>query len=234
MKTAKDWVIKFNNKVEECLLNRKYSSGQDDILSDSEAESLGLKNEEKEVEKFIETNTQMIDNDKYLCPLSGKKFKGKDYVRKHIMNKHGEKVDNVKKEVTYFNRYVRDANKDGPAEPRFVTGRSGGYGHGNGHDRHSSHNGHMNGGGYERGGKRDYNGSYRGGGDSYNRGGGYNDRYNSRGGHQTGYNPGSRRGGYGGGSHNYQEQEQMRRVSGGRGMVDYRDLDAPENMDMFG
>lgn len=45
-----------------------------------------------EVEKFILANTQELAKDKWLCPLSGKKFKGPDFIRKHIFNKHGEKV----------------------------------------------------------------------------------------------------------------------------------------------
>lgn len=44
-------------------------------------------------------NTQELGKDKWLCPLSGKKFKGPEFVRKHIFNKHGEKVEEVKKEV---------------------------------------------------------------------------------------------------------------------------------------
>ena len=40
-----------------------------------------------------------LGKDKWLCPLSGKKFKGPDFVRKHIANKHGEKIEEVKKEV---------------------------------------------------------------------------------------------------------------------------------------
>lgn len=47
---------------------------------------------ELEVEKFILANTQELGKDKWLCPLSGKKFKGPDFIRKHIFNKHGEKV----------------------------------------------------------------------------------------------------------------------------------------------
>lgn len=52
-----------------------------------------------EVERFIEMNTEKITENKYLCPLSGKKFKGPEFVRKHIFNKHMEKVDAVKQEV---------------------------------------------------------------------------------------------------------------------------------------
>jgi hypothetical protein len=31
--------------------------------------------------------------------LSGKKFKGPEFVRKHILNKHQDKIDEAKKEV---------------------------------------------------------------------------------------------------------------------------------------
>ncbi|KAH9383686.1 hypothetical protein HPB48_025452 [Haemaphysalis longicornis] len=53
----------------------------------------------REVEKFVVANTQELAKDKWLCPLSGKKFKGPEFVRKHIFNKHGEKVEEVRKEV---------------------------------------------------------------------------------------------------------------------------------------
>jgi len=52
-----------------------------------------------EVEKFITANTQELAKDKWLCPLSGKKFKGPEFVRKHILAKHMEKVEEVKQEV---------------------------------------------------------------------------------------------------------------------------------------
>lgn len=52
-----------------------------------------------EIEKFVEANTQELAKDKWLCPLSGKKFRGPDFVRKHIFNKHMDKVEAVKMEV---------------------------------------------------------------------------------------------------------------------------------------
>lgn len=52
-----------------------------------------------EAENFIEQNTQKLSENKYLCPLSGKKFKGPEFVKKHIFNKHMDKVEAVKKEV---------------------------------------------------------------------------------------------------------------------------------------
>ncbi len=68
-------------------------------LGEEDASKLGMKSEDDEVEKFVQANTQELGKDKWLCPLSGKKFKGPDFVRKHIFNKHSEKVEEVKKEV---------------------------------------------------------------------------------------------------------------------------------------
>jgi len=55
-----------------------------------------------EVEKFIKANTQELAKDKWLCPLSGKKFKGPEFVHKHILAKHMEKVEEVKQEVKSY------------------------------------------------------------------------------------------------------------------------------------
>lgn len=68
-------------------------------VSEKELMQLGAKIEEEEIEKFVTSNTQEISKDKWLCPLSGKKFKGPEFVRKHIFNKHIDKLDDVKKEV---------------------------------------------------------------------------------------------------------------------------------------
>lgn len=64
-----------------------------------------------EVEKFVQANTQELSKDKWLCPLSGKKFKGPDFIRKHIFNKHSEKVAEVKAEAEYFNNYLKDPKR---------------------------------------------------------------------------------------------------------------------------
>lgn len=65
------------------------------------------------MEKFINANTQEIGKDKWLCPLSGKKFKGPEFVRKHIMSKHMEKIDEVKVEVTqdFFVTWISAINQ---------------------------------------------------------------------------------------------------------------------------
>ena len=52
------------------------------------------------VEEFVKLNTEEQGPGKFHCPLSGKKFKGSEFVRKHIFNKHAEKVEGVKKDVS--------------------------------------------------------------------------------------------------------------------------------------
>ena len=59
-----------------------------------------------EIEKFITANTQELAKDKWLCPLSGKKFKGPEFVRKHILTKHVEKLDELKKDVSLSIMYL--------------------------------------------------------------------------------------------------------------------------------
>ena len=49
------------------------------------ARRLGLKDLNNEIEKFISSNCQKVEKDIGLWPLSGKKFKGPDYV-KNILN----------------------------------------------------------------------------------------------------------------------------------------------------
>ena len=80
-------------------------------LTDTEAGKLGLKTESDEVEKFIGSNCQEVAQDKWLCPLSGKKFKGPDYIRKHIVNKFPERLEEVKQDTAFFNNYLRDPSR---------------------------------------------------------------------------------------------------------------------------
>lgn len=104
-----------NNEIQEYVRNfeGKMSSflTKSVPLADTELKKLGAKDTDAEVEKFVQANTQELAKDKWLCPLSGKKFKGPEFIRKHIFNKHGEKVDEVKKEVEYFNNYLKDAKR---------------------------------------------------------------------------------------------------------------------------
>uniref|UniRef100_A0A8C3UUM7 SERRATE/Ars2 C-terminal domain-containing protein n=1 Tax=Catharus ustulatus TaxID=91951 RepID=A0A8C3UUM7_CATUS len=45
-------------------------------VPEEDAQRLGRKDPEQELEKFVSANTQELGKDKWLCPLSGKKFKG--------------------------------------------------------------------------------------------------------------------------------------------------------------
>lgn len=104
-------------------------------LTEDDAGKLGMKNEDDEVEKFVQANTQELGKDKWLCPLSGKKFKGPDFVRKHIFNKHAEKVDEVKKEVQYYNNYLKDPRRPQlPENPKSTGSGSSGGGRGSGRE----------------------------------------------------------------------------------------------------
>lgn len=38
--------------------------------------TLALKDVDMEIDKFVQANTRELAKDKWLCPLSGKKFKG--------------------------------------------------------------------------------------------------------------------------------------------------------------
>lgn len=203
-----EYTTNFENKLKPFLeVNGK--------ISEEEAVKLGKKNPEAEVEKFVQANTQELAKDKWLCPLSGKKFKGPDFVRKHIFNKHGEKVEEVKKEVAYFNNYLVDPKR--PCLPEHPANRPPGPSQG------AQHSG---GGGLlgvppsqPPGGMMGYGGRnppmmYGGnmppyGGPSF---GGRDVRDYGR--HNVGSRPYGRR-------------------SDPRPIIEYRDLDAPEEMDIF-
>ncbi len=75
------------------------------------AKRLGLKEMKEEIENFITSNCKKIEKNIWLCPLSGKKFKGPDYVRKHIETKHMEKLEELKRETDYFNRFIYDPKR---------------------------------------------------------------------------------------------------------------------------
>lgn len=66
-----DWQKTFEEKLGH-LFSVKES------LSEDEAAKMGRKDPEQEVEKFVLANTQELGKDKWLCPLSGKKFKVRD------------------------------------------------------------------------------------------------------------------------------------------------------------
>ncbi|XP_043237521.1 serrate RNA effector molecule homolog isoform X1 [Amphibalanus amphitrite] len=118
---VQDYISSFENKIGSFLL--PLTRWVDD---ECKKNGLILKDPEEEVEKFVQANTQELAKDKWLCPLSNKKFKGPDFVRKHIFNKHAEKVEEVKKEVEFFNNYLRDPKR--PQLPEHPSAKAGGAG----------------------------------------------------------------------------------------------------------
>ncbi|XP_033024917.1 serrate RNA effector molecule homolog [Lacerta agilis] len=114
-----DWQKTFEEKLTPLFSAREF-------LSEEEAQKMGKKDPEQEVEKFVTANTQELGKDKWLCPLSGKKFKGPEFVRKHIFNKHAEKIEEVKKEVSFFNNFLMDAKR--PALPELKPNQPPGQG----------------------------------------------------------------------------------------------------------
>lgn len=66
--TVLEWQKTFEEKLSPLLSVRE-------SLSEEEAQKMGRKDPEQEVEKFVTSNTQELGKDKWLCPLSGKKFK---------------------------------------------------------------------------------------------------------------------------------------------------------------
>nr|SVE85426.1 EOG090X04A7 [Daphnia pulicaria] len=213
-----DYCRSFENKIASFLEPIKR-------LSDEEASKLGLKESKAEVEKFVAANTQELAKDKWLCPLSGKKFKGPDFVRKHVFNKHAEKIDEVRKDVEYFNNYLRDPKR--PQLPEHPGNRAAGVRPSPMNEsQRGEHFGPPGGFGYgafNYGGGR---GSYGGGGfggppqiNSFSNAGG------GGGGRDFGFGGRNNRGGRGRGPQQSSYE--------GRTIIGYDDVDTPADFDVF-
>lgn len=59
------------------FLPEKPSKSED--KNESKLLTLAMKDVDTEIDKFVQANTRELAKDKWLCPLSGKKFKGKYY-----------------------------------------------------------------------------------------------------------------------------------------------------------
>lgn len=100
-----EYIKDFENKILSTLLKPIPE------ITPEEAKKLGLKDIDDGVDAFIKENTKELGEGKWLCPLSNKKFMGPEFVRKHILNKHGERVEQVKAETVYFNNYIMDPKR---------------------------------------------------------------------------------------------------------------------------
>jgi len=72
---------------------------------------LGGKLTETEIKKFIESNCKEIGVGKWQCPLSGKKFRGPEFVTKHIISRFSDKLDAIRAEVGFWNNFLLDPDK---------------------------------------------------------------------------------------------------------------------------
>lgn len=81
-------------------------------LTEMEQKQLGKKNSDEEVENFIYQHTfEKKPGEKYVCKLTKKRFTAPEFVRKHIFNRCGDKLDEVRTEVEFFNNYVADPKR---------------------------------------------------------------------------------------------------------------------------
>lgn len=74
-------------------------------ISEEDLKRLGKKDPEQAVEDFIKANCVELSQDKWLCPLSGKKFKGPEFIRKHLFSKHEQKIDEARAEVCLVHEF---------------------------------------------------------------------------------------------------------------------------------
>ncbi|XP_060066820.1 serrate RNA effector molecule homolog [Ylistrum balloti] len=226
---AAEWTKSFEEKL-------KVFSEPQDLLAEAEAAKLGKKDPEAEVEKFVTANTQELAKDKWLCPMSGKKFKGPEFVRKHLFNKHAEKVEEVKKEVTFFNNYLLDPKR--PSLPEHPGNKQGSGPSSSSQNQFSSHGpGNFQGPpqqgimGYGQPRHQMMFGNNQGQ-QSYG-----NQSYGARGGNEPYRGDPYRRSPYPNSfirssSNNWKRNNEHRR-SDPRGIIEYRDLDAPDDADIF-
>ncbi|CAH8864419.1 unnamed protein product [Trichobilharzia szidati] len=92
-------------------------------LKEIDCKKLGFRNAEEVAEEFIKLNTRRKKRKTdviWVCPLSNKKFRDPIYVKKHILNKHMDKVEAAKNDnAHFFNNFLMDpARPQLPSEPR--------------------------------------------------------------------------------------------------------------------
>merc|ERR1711934_364747 len=89
------------------------------LLSEEETIWLGGKIEEQELEMFFKANVEELSKDKWLCKLSGKKFRSFEFVKKHMVNKFPGKVKQVRMEVEFLKNFLADPDRPAlPETPR--------------------------------------------------------------------------------------------------------------------
>ncbi|KAI6191692.1 Arsenite-resistance protein 2-like protein [Aphelenchoides bicaudatus] len=79
-KTVDTFISKNDERLKSTILKFK-------TVSESDLKKLGQKDPDQAVEAFIQENCVELSKDKWLCPISGKKFKGPEFIRKHLFSK---------------------------------------------------------------------------------------------------------------------------------------------------
>ena len=95
-----------------------------EVLGMAEVAELGAKVEDEEVDKFISANIEASGKEKWVCKLSGKKFRGEEFARKHVLNRFPRRLQEVRQEVHFYNSFLADSERprlpDRPKEVRKV------------------------------------------------------------------------------------------------------------------
>ena len=72
---------------------------------------VGKEKLEGELSSYVDSQVQQIDGNKFMCKLCTKLFKGSDFTKKHISNKHAELVEQVKAKTVqkiYMDNFLAD------------------------------------------------------------------------------------------------------------------------------
>lgn len=72
-----------------------------------------LRDPQKAVTDFIQSNSREISTMKWKCLVCDKKFRDFPFLQKHINNKHVDQLEKVKYECVMFNNYLQDPNRPG-------------------------------------------------------------------------------------------------------------------------
>lgn len=81
------------------------------IVSAEDLKFLGYRNPEEQIENFIYQHTHEIRPGKYECKITKKKFVQPEFVRKHMLNKCTQQLDDVKHDTEFFNNYIADTKR---------------------------------------------------------------------------------------------------------------------------
>lgn len=84
---------------------------EEPIIDQDEQNSLGYKDPERQIDLFMDQNIREIKPGKFESKLSLKKFVSVEYVKKHLLLKCSDKLDEVRYDVESFNNYIADPNR---------------------------------------------------------------------------------------------------------------------------